>query len=64
MLIFLRDISFTVVSSDMLLNETDHNKQIVQKAFINGLNDGVVKPINRCVLNKPFTINSISDAMR
>jgi len=46
----LQDISFFAVGSNMLLNESDHNKQIVQQAFMDGLNKGVIKPLRSHVL--------------
>ncbi|VVC29220.1 Hypothetical protein CINCED_3A006213 [Cinara cedri] len=62
--IFLQNTSFTIICPTMLLNETDQNKTTVQKAFADGLNKGVIKPIPRNVLKTPLNSNIIFDAMR
>jgi len=48
----------------MLLNESDHNKQIVHQAFMDGLNKGVVKPMRSRVVTSSFGDGSIFDTMR
>lgn len=62
--IFLQNTSFFAVSTDMLLNESDRNKQIVRKSFADGLNRGIIKPFRSTALTPPFNIGSIFDAMR
>lgn len=62
--IFLKNTSFSVVTYDMLLNESDHNKQIVQKAFMNGLIKGVIKPFPGSVLRMPLSSSTILNTMR
>jgi len=63
---FLQNISFFAVSSNMLLNESDHNKQIVHQAFMDGLNKGVVKPMRSRVVTSSFGLGggNIFDTMR
>jgi len=60
----LQDISFFAVSSTLLLNESVENKQIVQQAFMDGLNKGVIKPFKSYVLTPPFSIEPILNDMR
>jgi len=48
----------------MLLNESDHNKQIVQQAFMDGLNKGVVKPMRSRVVTSSLSGGNIFDTMR
>lgn len=61
---FLRNTSFYAVGSDMLLNESDNNRLIIQQAITDGLNKGTVKPFRRHVLTAPFTSDKTFDAMR
>eukprot|EP00102_Acyrthosiphon_pisum_P016442 XP_008187406.1 PREDICTED: fatty acid synthase-like [Acyrthosiphon pisum] len=62
--IFLRNTSFFAVSSNMLLNESDHNKQIVQQALMDGLNKGIVKPMRSRIVTSSFGGGNIFDTMR
>lgn len=57
--IFLKNISYSVVSSSQLLNESDHNKQVIREAFLNGLNEGVINPF----CNHVTTISSINSTI-
>lgn len=61
---FLRDTSFSAVGSDMLLNENDENKIIIQQAIMSGLNKGIVKPFRSHVLSAPFTSDKVFATMR
>lgn len=47
MKLFLKNTSFSVVSSNMLLNESDSNKKIVRDALMDGLTKGLIKPFDR-----------------
>lgn len=60
----MKNTSFFAVSSNMLLNESVYNKQIVQRAFLDGLHRGVIKPFNSYVLTPPFSIEPILNDMR
>lgn len=62
--IFLQNTSFSVVTYNMLLNESDHNKQIIQKAFMDGLIKGVIKPFPGSILRMPLNSSKILNAMR
>lgn len=64
MRLFLRNIALFAVSSDKLLNESDLNKQIVQQAFMDGLNEGVVKPLRSYVITPSLSGGNIFDTMR
>ncbi|CAI6347084.1 unnamed protein product [Macrosiphum euphorbiae] len=62
--IFLQNISFFAVGSNTLLNESVETKQIVQQAFMDGLNKGVIKPFRSHVVTTSSIGNNMFDSMR
>jgi len=60
----LQDISFFAVGSNMLLNESVENKQIVQQAFMDGLNNSVIQPYRNNVITTSMSDSNIFDTMR
>ncbi|XP_026822789.1 fatty acid synthase-like, partial [Rhopalosiphum maidis] len=62
--IFLQDTSFFTISSGILLNESVLNKQIVQQALMNGLNEGVLKPIRNYFVITSLNGINIFNTMR
>lgn len=61
---FLKNISLSAISSNLLLNESDKSKEIIQQAFMNGLNKGVVKPFRSRVVTSSLGANKMFDAIR
>jgi len=62
--VFLRNTSFFTISSSILLNESVLNKQIVQQAFTEGLNEGVIKPFHRHVVTTSLSGVNVFNTMR
>ncbi|XP_016657076.1 fatty acid synthase isoform X4 [Acyrthosiphon pisum] len=62
--IFNFSTSFFSIGSSRLLNENIENKQILQQAFINGLNKGVIKPFRSHVVTTLSSGNNLFDTMR
>lgn len=52
------------MTSSMLFNENNRNKQIVWQAFMDGLKEGVIKPFSKCVLKTPYNSNTLFDTVR
>ncbi|VVC44020.1 Acyl transferase/acyl hydrolase/lysophospholipase,Acyl transferase,Malonyl-CoA [Cinara cedri] len=61
--IFLQNTAFYFVSSNLLINESDENKEIVKQAFSDGLKKGITKPFEKNVLETPISNSKIFEAM-
>lgn len=64
MRIFLQNTAFFFVNSNLLINDSDKNKEIVKRAFSDGLKKGIIKPFQRNVLKIPINNSKIFETMR
>lgn len=61
---FLKDVSFSVITPNLLFNESDYNKEIIQRAFLDGFNRDVIKSIQCCTSFSQFHSHNIFEILK